>query len=167
MGSAATKSAGALGVTRDGIYTEIDSASGKRIPKDAVQALYDAQWELATGEKFIVPPPKYDAPILMHPPAFHFYQLSPGVEVKHLGRFFDQPGPNGDAQVNQVRLSDGGKYHLQADRHQTGWVLSKGLEINGTKYSERTFFYCPRGEEAELSSKDPLEVFVIEFPRLD
>jgi hypothetical protein len=41
------------------------------------------------------------------------------------------------------------------------------LTIDGATYPELTFVYVPRDEHAELSSETPLELHVVEFPRVD
>lgn len=157
----------ARGTVADGTFTEIDPVTGETQERDGVEAIYAEQYEMHTNQKFVVPPEGYEAPILMHPKAFSYYQAGPGVELKHLGCFYDQPGPNGDVRISMARLSDGGVYRLSAERAQLAWTTSAGLQINGRSYPELTSLYCPRGEDGAISGADGVEVYVVEFPRLD
>jgi hypothetical protein len=157
----------ASGSFEGGVYTAIDPATGDKTRLDAVQAIYEKQYELRTGKKFEIPPEGYQSPILMHPSAFSYYEIGPGVEVKTLGRFYDQPGPNGDVRIGMVRLAKGGVYRFDADRAQLAWTLSAGLAVDGTTYPERTFVYSPKGETLPITSGEFIEVYTIDFPRLD
>src|SRR5262249_53441363 len=126
----------------------------------------EEQYLLRTGRKFVVPPEGYATPILMHTRAFEYYQAAPGVELKHLGCFFDHPGPNGDLRFSMARLTDGGTYTLSDQRAQLAWSKAEGLQMSGKSYPELTFLYSPRDEQAELPAEG-VEVMIIEFPRLD
>ncbi|HWD96731.1 MAG TPA: hypothetical protein VG246_09955 [Acidimicrobiales bacterium] len=157
----------ANGTFRSGVYIDIDPMSGEERVRDGVQALYDEQYFAATGREFVVPDEGYHAPIHLHTGAFTYYESAPGVEIKRLGDFFDHPGPRGDVRLSLIRLSNGGVTTFGADRAQLAWTKSPGLTINGTTYPELTFVYCPRNEQADVSGDDPLELNVVEFPRLD
>jgi hypothetical protein len=150
-----------------GLYVEVDPATGEERENDSIQAIYEEQYFLRTGKKFVVPPEGYAAPILMHTRAFEYYQAGQGVELKHLGCFFDHPGPNGDLRFSMARLRQGGVHTLSADRAQLAWSKVAGLKMRGKSYPELTFLYSPRDEEAELCSEGRFEVMIIEFPRLD
>lgn len=150
-----------------GRYIELDPNNGNERSRDSVQALQEEQYELHTGRKFAYRPARYEAPILMRPDAFEYFELEPGVEVKRLGRFFDQPGPNGDVRLSIVRLSEGGTYALEADRAQLGWTIAAGLEVEGRSLPELGCLYCPRGEAGRVSGRDGVELYLVEFPRLD
>jgi len=159
----------ARGKFENGLYFEVDPATGETRQHDAVGIVYEEQYRLMYGEDKVLdfPPERYEAPILMHPKAFDYYRSGPGVEVKRLGQFFDQPGPNGDTRISQVRLSDAGVYPLAAERAQVAWTISPGLVIDGRTYPELTCVYSPRGEDGSLSGNDGVEVFVVDFPRRD
>ena len=43
----------------------------------------------------------------MHPAAFEYFEIAPGVEVKELGRFYDHPGTNADVHIQMIRLTGG------------------------------------------------------------
>jgi len=164
--AAALESLKARGKIENGLFIETDPATGKVTTRDAMDALYDERYFMVKGEHLVIPPARYEMPIIMKPENFTYYEAGPGVEVKQLGRFFDQDGPNGDVSMAVVRLS-GGVYPLRADRPQVAWTLSAGLEVEGRTLPERASVYSPRGEDGEISGKDGLEVFVVEFPRLD
>jgi hypothetical protein len=157
----------ANGAFRGGIYVDIDPMSGEERERDGVQALYDEQYFAATGKEFVVPPEGYDAPIHMLTNAFAYFETAPGVEVKNLGSFFDHPGPHGDVRLSVIRLSKDGSTVLGPDRAHLAWTKSAGLVVDGKAYPELTFLYSPRGESATLSSESPVEIQVVEFPRLD
>lgn len=158
----------AAGTFADGIYTYTDQTTGETCQMDSVQALYEAQYEARyPGQKFSVPPEGYDAPILMHPEAFEYYRASPGVEVKHLGCFFDHPGENADVRLSMIRLSADGHFSFGADRAQLAWAKDAGLQIDDKTYPELTYIYVPRGETLVVAGDGGLEVHVLEFPRLD
>ncbi|NKJ00954.1 hypothetical protein [Novosphingobium sp. SG707] len=151
------------GTFRDGLYVDADPETGEERVRDAVQALLEER----TGKTQTIPPEGYEAPILMHPRAFDYYGAGSGVEIKHLGRFFDQPGPNGDVRLSVVRISDGGTYQLNADRAQVVWSVSAGMSVQGTIYPALTCLYSPRGEEIAISGQNSVEFFVVDLPRLD
>jgi hypothetical protein len=155
------------GILENGLFIEIDPETGEKIERDAVEALYDEQYQAHAKKKFTIPPEGYEAPILMHPEAFGYYQAAPGVEIKNLGNFFEHPGANGDVRMSMVRLSEGGTYHLSPDRAQLAWVKSAGLQIDGKTYPELTCVYSPREEALALSGADGVEINIVEFPRLD
>ena len=100
----------------------------------------------------------------MHPDAFNYFDYAPNVKMKVLGRFYDQPGPEGDISIFLIKMSKGGKFTFRPERAQTAWALSSGLEIEGKAYPERTFIYSPKGEAGEMSCTDEIEIYAIEFP---
>jgi hypothetical protein len=155
------------GTNENGVYTDTDPKSGEKRERDSIQAIDEEQFEAATGKKFKFPDAGYDSAIVMHPTAFEYYEAEPGVEIKPLGRFFDYPGPNGDVRISMLRLSRSGDYELGPQRAQIAWAKSAGLTVNGVTNAELTFVYCPRGESANLSGIDGIEVNLLEFPRLD
>lgn len=157
----------ARGKFEGGTYISVDPETGKTIERDAVQALYEENYEGRTGEKFVIPDEGYDAPILLHPKAFAYFELSPGVEIKKFGSFYDHPGPNADLRLSMLRFSDGGTFEFGPDRAQVAWSTSAGLEVDATKYPEHTCLYSPRGDTAQIAGHGGVELHVVEFPRLD
>jgi hypothetical protein len=156
----------ARGRIEKGIFIERDPVTGETKTRDSVDALYDERYQLLKGVPLKIPEPIYDAPILIHPGNSRYYQAAPGVEMKQLGRFFDQPGPNGDVSISVVRLS-GGALDLRADRPQIAWTLGAGLKAGDRVCPGAAAIYSPRGEQGQISGDNGLEVFVVEFPRLD
>jgi hypothetical protein len=156
----------ARGTFEGGLFIEIDPGTGERRESDSVQALYEEQYMARTGEKFVVPPEGYDAPILMHPEAFEYFDASPGVGIRNMGRFFDHAGPNGDARFSMVRLT-GGTHELGPARAQVAWSISPGLQVDGRTYPERTWVYSPRDERVQVGGVGDVELHVIDFPCLD
>ncbi len=159
----------ARGTVTAGVYHGVDPMTGEDRHYDAVEAMYEAAAELA-GERFTVPPPRYEEPIVLRPAAFSYFDLAPGVEVKELGRFYDHQGPRGDVHLQMIRLSEGGRYHLDADRAQVVICRAAGLRIDGDEcgaHPELTCLYSPRDESATLLSQELVELCVVEYPRLD
>jgi hypothetical protein len=158
----------ARGSFEKGVYIEVDPETGERAERDAVQALFEAQYEARTGQKWTTPAEGYETPILMHPDAFEYFEAAAGVEMRKFGHFFDHGGPNADIRLSMLRLSDTGVYTFGPERAQVTWSRNAGLNVEGRTYPELTFVYSPRGEKAEISSDvNGLEVYVVEFPRLD
>ncbi|HWE45813.1 MAG TPA: hypothetical protein VG407_07270 [Caulobacteraceae bacterium] len=157
----------ARGRFEKGLYHETHPLEGEPRTRDSVEALYDERARMVLGKPLPIADEAYDSVILMHPKAFPYFAVSAGVELKVLGRFYDQPGPNGDVCISMVRLSDGGGYTLGDDRAQIGWTLDDGLVIDGKTFPPLTSFYSPRGETTELSGTDGIEVYLVTFPRLD
>ncbi|MTD53109.1 hypothetical protein [Amycolatopsis pithecellobii] len=155
------------GTFAEGVFVDTDPDTGERRERDSGQALYEEQYAALTGNKFVVPEEGYDSPILLHPQAFDYYEAAPGVEVKHLGSFFDHPGPHADIRLSVVRLSPGGTYHFGPERGQIAWTTDPGLRVEDSTYPELTYLYSPRDEKAEISAEGTVEIFVVEFPRLD
>ena len=149
----------------DGTFVETDPATGETRTKDGVEAVYEEQYRMHTNREFTVAPASYEDVILLHPKAFHYHAVAPGVELKRLGRFYDQPGPDGDVAISMVRLSDGGTFHLAADRAQVAWTLQKGLMVDGETFPELTSVYSPLGDEGRLSAEGSVELYFVEFPR--
>lgn len=157
----------ARGTFEGGLFIEIDPATGHRQVSDSVQALYEEQYLAHTGEKFIVPSAGYEAAILMHPRAFDYLEVSPGLEVRNMGRFFDHAGPNGDVRFSMLRLTEGGSHVFGPERAQIAWSISAGLRVDGRTYPGNTWLYSPLDDKAHISGVDGVELHVIEFPRLD
>lgn len=159
----------ARGVFEDGVYRETDEATGQVHERDSMEALYDVQYELATGRKLPpIPPEGYDGPVLMHPLAFEYFEVSAGIEVRRLGRFFDHAGPNADLRLSMVRLSPPGVHRLGTDRAQLLFSITPGLRVGAEHYPEFTCVFVPRDEVAELSAADStVELHQVDFPRLD
>jgi hypothetical protein len=157
----------ARGHVEGGVFIEKDPVTGQTHTRDSIEALYDERLQLVSGKRLVVEPEGYDSVIMMHPRSFPYFPVSPGVDLKHLGRFFDQPGPNGDVAISVVRLSDDGRYPLGEDRAQLGWTMRDGLRIDGRSYPALTSFYSPRGEVSEIAGSDGVEVYLVVFPRLD
>jgi hypothetical protein len=152
-----------LGEVGNGVFVDLDPVTGQERRRDTWQAVA----EETTGKKFTIPQEGYEAPILMHPDAFAYYQAEPGVEIKHLGGFYDQRGPNGDVRISLVRLSAGGTFLLRGERAQLAWTTAPGLQIDDRVYPALTSLYSPRDEEIAISGSGGVEVYVVEFPRLD
>jgi hypothetical protein len=134
---------------------------------DAFERVAAADPEAQLRPASLMPDAGYETPILMHPKAYEYYQAAPGVEIKHLGRFYDHAGARADVRISVVRLTDGGAFALSAERAQLAWSTSPGLRIEGREYPELTCLYSPRDEDATIAGVDGVELFVIEFPRLD
>jgi hypothetical protein len=147
----------------DGLYFDTDPQTGAQRQRDAVEALFEHR----TRRKLVVPAEGYASPIVMHPAAFSYYPAAAGLELKPLGRFHDHPGPNGDVRISQARLSKGGAYRLGRERAQVAWTISPGLELEGRRYPELTCLYSAREEEMQLGAFEAVELFIVEFPRLD
>ena len=152
-----------LGKVGNGTFTDTDPVTGEERIRDTWQAVA----EETTGEKFVFPPERYAGPILMHPREYNYYEVGPGVEVKHLGKFYDHSGPNGDVRISMIRFSGGGAQRLGSDRTQLAWTTSPGLLVDARTYPELTCLYSPRGEEVTISGTNGVEVYLVEFPRLD
>jgi hypothetical protein len=157
----------ARGSFENGVFVEIDPQTGERRETDSVQAVYEEQYAIRTGKKFVVPKEGYEEPILMHTGAFEYYKTALGVEVKHLGCFFDHAGPNADLRLMMIRLTEGGAYTFGPERAQIAWTREAGLVMAGKTYPALTYVYIPRDEQLEVSSAATVELNVAELPRLD
>lgn len=155
------------GKIENGLFTEVDPVTGTETVRDSVEVLYEERYKMLTGKDLVLGAQGYENPIVMHPAAFPYFTAGRGVELKHLGRFFDQPGPNGDVRLSMARLSDGGEFVLSGERAQVAWTLTPGLSIDGRSYPKLTFIHSPRGEEAKLVGSNGVELYLVEFPRLD
>lgn len=162
----ATERLKSKGVSEEGIFTDIDPTTGEKRRRDSVQAIDEEQFEATTGQKFEFPAEGYDEPIVMHPSAFDYFEVAPGVEVKRLGSFFDHAGPNADVRISMIRLSNHGRYELEVGRAQIAWTKDSGLIVDGDSYPELTFVYCPRNDTGSLSGVDGVEVNLVELPLL-
>lgn len=151
----------------NGLYVSVDPETGGTVERDAVQAIYEEQAKDRGSGEFIIRPEGYEMPVLIHPAAFAYYQAEPGVEIKHLGSFYDHPGPNAGVRLSLLRLSRGGAYDLDPERAQFGWAAQPGLQIDGKTCPELTYFHSPREESSVLSADDKAEVHLVELPRLD
>ncbi len=154
------------GKIEGGRYIYTDTETGETKTRDAVDALYDERYQMLKGKPLVIPPPLYEAPIIMHSRNASYFQAGPGLEMKYLGRFFDQPGPNGDVTIMMVKLT-GGVFALRADRPQVAFALGEGLVVDGRTCPGGTAVYSPRGEDGHISAEGGVEVYIFEFPRLD
>jgi hypothetical protein len=154
-----------VGRFEDGMYFDVDPETGHERKRDGAQVVSELTCVLATGKKFVIPPARYEYPVLMHPKSFEYRDYADGVETKVLGRFFDHAGDDGDVAISMVRLS-GGSYVFEADRSQIAWAPTAGLRIDGRTYPEMTCLYIPLNESAEISADSNIELYVIAFPRL-
>jgi hypothetical protein len=152
-----------LGDVGNGTFTDRDPVTGQMRIRDT----WEAATELTSGREFRIPDGGYDAAILMHPQAYDYFEAAPGIEIKHLGAFYDHPGPQADVRISTVRLSQGGVHSLGPDRAQLAWTTAAGLKVQGRTYPQLTCLYSPRGEIVELSAEGEVEVYLVEFPRLD
>lgn len=157
----------ARGTLEDGVFVEADPDTGERRENDSVQALYEEQYAIQTGKRFVVPDAGYEEPVLMHTAAFEYYEIAPGVEIKHLGCFFDHAGPNADLRLSMIRLTCSGAYTFEPARGQVVWTREAGLLIDGKTFPELTYLYIPRDEKVEVSASAMVELNVAELPRLD
>jgi hypothetical protein len=157
----------ARGTFAGGAFVDTDPATGETREIDGVHALYEEQYRLATGKEFVVPAAGYESAILMHPNAFVYFSVAPGIEMKRLGAFFDQPGPEGDIRFSMFRLSDGATHALSQDRAQILWSLSPGLQFGGRTYPDKTYIYSPLGESDTIAGVDGVELYLIELPRIN
>jgi hypothetical protein len=117
--------------------------------------------------KPVIPVEGYDGTILMHPRAYTYFDLAPGVGIKHLGDFYDHSCPNADVRISMIQLSEGGTHRLGAERAQLVWSIAPGLQIEGRIYPELTCLYSPRDEQVALTGFNDVEAYIVEFPRLD
>ena len=152
----------ARGRIEGGLFVDIDPETGQERRRDPAEAVA----EEITGESYRIPSEGYAAPILMHPDAFVYYQAGAGVELKHLGSFYDHAGPNADVIISVLRLSAGGVHKLGGERAQVAWSTG-ALLIGGRNYPDLTCLYSPRSEEIEISSSGTSEIYLVELPRLD
>jgi hypothetical protein len=150
----------------DGIYIEIDPATGEERRRDGVEALLAEQYEMHTGERYAAFDAGYDAPVLIHTGAVDYFQLAPGVEMKLLGRFFDNPGPDGDTRISMIRLAAEAEHHFDEARSQVGWAKGGGLRVENEVYPALTHFYIPLGESVTLSAAESVELRFVELPLL-
>ncbi|BBZ43715.1 hypothetical protein [Mycobacterium parmense] len=162
----------ARGTFTNGRYIPVDPVTGVRGEEmDGVEAIYAHTVRLKSQgrDTYVIPPEGYHAPIVMHPAAFAYFPLAPGVEIKRLGCFYDHPGENGDTRIAMVRLHEGGVFSLRADRNQIGMTTSNGLRINDgdRAYPVHTAYYSPIGETTDLRGSDGTELYVVELPRQD
>jgi hypothetical protein len=157
----------AAGTFVDGKYVDTDPVTGESRERDAIQALYEEISSLKSGEKFSVPAPGYEEPVLIHTEAFEYFELAYGVEMKQFGRFYDHAGPHGDVSIFRLRLSDGGTFTFEAERAQVAWTKSPGLKVDGRVFPELTCIYSARGESTTLEADGIIEINVAELPRLD
>jgi hypothetical protein len=157
----------ARGTIADGSYADIDPATGERRVRDGVEAVYEEQYLMHTGKQLVARDGGYEAPILMRPSSFDWFPVSPGVDVRYLGRFYDQPGPNGDIRISMVRLSEGGECRLSSERAQVAWTTGEHLVVDGNPSPEAACVFSPRHDEGVIAGEGGLEVYVLELPRLD
>lgn len=150
----------------DGTYVDTHPETGEERVRDGVEAVYEEQYRMRYDRQLVTRSASYEAPVIMHPSAFEWFKEAPGLEMRRLGVFFDQPGPNGDTRVSMARLS-GGELVLSGDRAQLVWTLMPGLVVDGSQQPEKTFIYTQRDEAVTLNGQDGIEVYIIEFPKLD
>jgi hypothetical protein len=156
------------GTTEGGMYTWVDPDSGETRQTETIEAAYAEACRLRGWPPYRIPDAGYEAPILIHPRNFDYYELSAGVELKPLGSFFSQPGPDGDLRLAMCRLSEVGTYELNKDRAVIVITTTAGLHVDGhgeTTYPVHTAAYSPLGEHAAISGEPGTEAYILEYPR--
>jgi quercetin dioxygenase-like cupin family protein len=150
------------GRVEHGVYIDVDPETGAERRRDPTEVIAKE----INGAKFAIPAAGYESPILLHPAAFSYFDVGSGAQLKHLGKFYDHPGPDGDVAISVIRLAPGGSYTLGAGRAQAAWTTSPGLLIAGRTYPELTAVFSPRTENSVLSASEDVELYVVTFPCL-
>ena len=104
----------ARGTVAAGVYHSVDPVTGRSVTtmRSKRCTRLRRSWP-ESGSPFLLPATKNPSCCIRRHSA-HF-NLAPGVEVKELGRFYDHQGPRGDVHLQMIRLSEGGRYHLDAE----------------------------------------------------
>jgi hypothetical protein len=117
------------------------------------------------GRPLVYPPPRYAAPIVMHPAAFDWVASSaaPGLDRKHLGTF------------NECRTTIGFLRYAAGARHRVTelaapelhFILEGALSHGGRRHERWTALMVEPGDDIILEAAGATESFVIGLPALD
>jgi len=125
------------------------------------QDAYEAAWEHWSGRKLEYPGARYSKPVLMAPDAFAWVadEARPGVEHKHIGSFNEL----GTAMAFH-RLAADASCDLQGP--MLAYVTSGNGSADGHELLTGSALHVDKGEKATLSTRDAVELFTIQLPRV-
>jgi len=152
----ALKKAG--GYFEDGVY-KIKQPDGHSINKDS----YEAVWEQVNGRPISYAEPRYAAPIVMRPEAFHWTSVPAraGVEIKHLGSFTEF-----GTTVSLLRLAPGAVIPEEVlAAPELRCVLRGDTVYDGKELDTNGCYYIPENIRTKpIKSVHGAEILVIAIP---
>lgn len=124
---------------------------------------YEAVWEKVTGTKLEYQPARYETPILINPENFAWQaDFAPGVEHRPLGAFTER-----GTALSHYRLAAGATFDLSNDHARyLGYVLDGTGTCNGDDLRAGSAFEIDQGDQAALSARETMTVFVVALPVL-
>jgi mannose-6-phosphate isomerase-like protein (cupin superfamily) len=147
------------GFFEDGIY-KIKQPDGHSINKDS----YEAVWEQHMGRPITYAAPRYQAPIIMRPPAFGWIPdlTRPGVEIKHLGSFTEY-----ETSISLWRLAPGTVIPGQVlAAPELRCVLRGDTVYDGKRLDINSCYYIPEGLHTKpIESVYGAEILAIAIPK--
>jgi hypothetical protein len=144
-----------VGEFKNGVYTRIDPATGKKVNKDGSAAVY----EHIKGEELVYPAPEYLEPIPIDPDAFEWRQLERDLLVKPLGTF------TGDSvAVSLLRWSAAAAHAPEEQNSQFLFTTADGVVIDGKRRPGETAVWSPPGHQLQLDGEPGAETLLVDFP---
>lgn len=147
-----------LGTFENGVFRRNPGQPGKK-NVDAAQAI----WEHLNQRPLVFAPPRYAAPILMHPENFDWVPVegAKGVWDKLLGVFTERR-----AEAGFIKLDPGAKYRARGGR-DIHVVLAGIGSVGGNDYRRFSTVYLEgRDEHAEFTAKETTELLHFRLPNL-
>jgi len=145
------------GSFKDGVYTWYDE-HGKKHNKDGHVAVE----EFVRGEPEVMPPPRYDAPVMMNPKNFSWIDAGKGAYFKELGTFTEKK-----TSVGMIKLAPSGSFSLQSpDRTTLFTVVQGNIALGNQTLTVKDALRLNAGEEQAIQSSTGAELLVLGLPIL-
>jgi hypothetical protein len=141
---AAYKALSEKGIFKDGIYVTTDE-SGNEVRKDGANAVFESVYQ----RPIVIPKPKFETPILMHPDAYVWQPAGENAESKDLGHFTED-----DLSVSTHRW----------ERTFIVWVAAGSVEIDGRTVCARAMIFSDAGEKHQLVGVEPGTATILRMP---
>jgi hypothetical protein len=145
------------GTLKDGVYTWVDD-QGRKHAKDSMIALLGH----VRQEPEVIPPPRFDEPIVMNPKNFSWLPTNDGCFIKQLGVFTELR-----TTIGMVMLPPGGSHTLSFDSRITVAIVVSGrIDVEGNELQAKDAVRLDRGETQKISSVNGAELLYFGLPDL-
>jgi hypothetical protein len=143
------------GTIKDGVYYWVDD-QGRKHAKESMAALL----EYLRNEPEVIPPPRFDEPVVMNPKNFSWLPTKEGSFTKELGTFTELR-----TTIGMVKLPPHGSHILSFDSRITLVIVVSGLiNVGDDELTEKDAIRLDRGEIQKVSSIDGAELLYFGLP---
>lgn len=106
------------------------------------------------------PNPRFTTPIEMHPGAFSWIEIAPGVQLKELATFSER-----QVRIAMVAVEHGATYDLLVDQTSLLFVTSGSGQLQGREIGTRDGIRLDRGEAVAIGAASRIEILLLGLPK--